>query len=465
MSVANLRTGIAGQLMIATNALHDPRTRVEPNTALEFESEAVADDLPLLRKQGIAGTLGPRSGRVRPIDTGHGNGTSVHTLLNNGFARLLRHCFAGYQFSWPGSTDASQTLTLAALPATGETMTIGAQTYTFRTTLTASTTADEILIASTIALQTSYIEAAINRTVASDGQGSGFAYGSLTPRNADVSAVSDPTTVTVTDRQARGSGGNTVATTETFADVGNVWGGATLTGGVDGTDTARLHTFTLDATRLLELMATLQIVRPTVIAARVAFDYISKVVSTNIAAADGDALMLTPTWDSLARDTTQAPGTPVYPATATFFDYTQIAVEIDTVFEPVQGINLDINTAQEARTQFGQSTLLDHLITDRPSITGELTHEFRSSALFNDWIAGVEAALVIQSTGGLIPGSASNYQTTITAADIIYTGSTPQVGGPGVVQQNIPFEVLDNGVDDWIKVEYLTDEGFVGDDG
>lgn len=471
MSVANLHAGLAAQIGIATNALHDKRTRVVPTDFLEFESESVADDLPLLRKQGMAGTLGPRVGRVRPIDTGHANGATVHTLLTKGYARLLKHILPGYTFSWPGATNGSATLTFNSAATNNDTVVIEGQTYTFKTSLTASTTANEIKVASSAILQASYFAAAVNRGVASDGNGSGVAYGSLTPQNSDVIAVDNGDgTVTVSDRQARGvavnsGGASEVATTETLTDASSVWSSATLTGGVDGTDTRRLHTYTLDPEAMREIMATLQIVRPSVDAASAVFEYIAKVVSAQFACSDGDALMVTPTWDSLARSTDQTAASASYPSAATFYDYTQIGVTLGGTTEPVQGVSLSIETAQAARSQFGQAALLDHLMTDRPSVTGELTHEFRNTDIFDDWIAGTTAALVITATGAQIPSSASNYQLLLDCGAIIFTGSTPQVGGPGVVQQNIPFEALDNGSDPWVRIRYYTDEGYAGDNG
>lgn len=468
--VANLNTGLAGQIMISTNALHAPTTPVTVDYAIEFETESVADSLPVLQKQGIAGTLFSRSGRVRPIDTGMAAGDTVHTLLNTGYARLLRHCFGGYVFSWPGSTNGLGTLTLAAVATNNDTMTIEGQVYTFKTALTASTTANEILVASSIALQASYIAAAINRGVASDGRGSGVAYGSLTPRNVDVTAVANPTTVVVTDRQGRGDtvnsgGANEVATTETFTNAGNVWGAATLASGANGTDTRRLHTFTVDAASLRELMATLQIVRPASSSGRVPFTYVGKPVSFNLACAMDDAMMLTPTWDTLSRTTATAAASPTYPASAQFFDYTEIAVTVGGTAEPVQGVNVTVETMQQSRGQFGAATRRLHLIMDRPTITGELTREFENSDIYNDWISGTEASVIMTATGNLIPSSASAYQAIITIPDILYEGSTPNIGGPGVVGNNIPFRGLDNGTDPPITLQYYTDEAYVGDDG
>lgn len=460
--VESLRTGVAGQVGIATNALHDNLTIVTPSDFIEFESESVQDSLPTIRKQGIAGTVFPRSGRVRPVDTGMASGENVYTFWTVGMARLLRHAFYGYEFSWPGSTDAEGTLTLSEVPTANDTITVGTQTYTFVASLSA---ANDILIAVDVALQCSYIAAAINRLTASDGLGSGDAYHADTPRNVDVSAEATATTVVATDRQGRGTGANAVATTASLTEVGDDWGAAALAGGADGTDTARLHTYTLDPARFFELLATLQTVRPPSNAARVPFTYVGKIISFVMESRDEDVLMFRPTWDTLSRTLETAIATPTYPGATTFFDYTQIAVAIDSTSEPVQGTRIEVNTGQASRSQHGAASRRPHLITTQPTITGELTREFENSDIYQAWIAGEETDLVITSTGSLIPGSISNYQAIITCPDIQYQGSTPNVAGPGIVTNNIPFEVLEDGTNPIITLAYHTDEGYAGDDG
>lgn len=470
MSVANLRTGAAGQFGFATNALHDSTTVVTPNTFLPFDNESIQRQVQTIRRSSISAGIGPREEDVMVIPYQRSTGSKLHAVLTKGYARLLRHWLYGYSFSWPGSTNASAELTLAAVPSNNDTMTIEGQTYTFKTALTASTTANEILIASTIALQCSYIEAAINRGVASDGTGSGTAYGSLTPQNSDVIATAGASTVTVTDRQARGAavnsgGASEVATTETFTNVGNVWDNATLTGGVNGTDTARLHTFTIDPSKFYELLATVQEVRVPTSAVREPWNYVGKIVSGSLRFAADNVLEFEPTWDMLSEERTTAIATPSYPTSASMFNYSQIIVELDDTAEPVQGASVAFSSGQEPRTQSGTTTLRPHLITGEATITGELTREFENADIYDAWVAGTSVKIEMIATGGTIPSSASTYQLAVTMPACRYLGSTPNTGGLGITQNNIPFEALRDGVNEWMTVTYRTDEGYVGDNG
>lgn len=121
---------------------------------------------------------------------------------------------------------ASGTLTLVANPTANDTVTIGAKTYTFKASVT--TTANEVKIGATASDSLDNLIAAIT-----GGTGSGTLYGSATVASTEVTAAAGAgDTMTVT-ALVRGTGGNTIATTETLTNAGNVFGAATLASGAD----------------------------------------------------------------------------------------------------------------------------------------------------------------------------------------------------------------------------------------
>jgi len=124
------------------------------------------------------------------------------------------------------------TLTLGgAAPANDETMTVGAQVYTWKTTLTGA--ADEIKIGATIDDSIDNFVYAINA-----GIGAGTLYGTGTTANASVTAAKTSGTVATLTAKIAGTVGDAIATTETMVDAANVFNAATLgttTAGVDGT--------------------------------------------------------------------------------------------------------------------------------------------------------------------------------------------------------------------------------------
>lgn len=110
----------------------------------------------------------------------------------------------------------------------GDTVTIGSQTYTFKTTLTdGSTHAGEVHIGASADASLTNLASAINGTGTR-----GTDYDSSTPVNTKVTsgAVSSHA-ITVTATVA-GQAGNNIATTETSAHLS--WGDATLDGGSGG---------------------------------------------------------------------------------------------------------------------------------------------------------------------------------------------------------------------------------------
>jgi flagellar hook protein FlgE len=155
-----------------------------------------------------------------------------------------------------GVNDQQATGTLLVpppVPTAGETITLGATTYTFATALTPQSAADVVLIDPTSVQNTlANLAAAINL-----GAGSGTAYSSATSTaNATVTATG--TTATQITLQARNAGlaGNSDVTSTNWA-TGNFNGATNLGGGVDAVPATA--TFTVPAVTLPALDGTVAI--------------------------------------------------------------------------------------------------------------------------------------------------------------------------------------------------------------
>lgn len=128
--------------------------------------------------------------------------------------------------SYTPGTAASGTLTSdATAPSDGETVTIDGVVYTFKTALTASTTAGQVLIGGSAAIALDNLKAAINNA----GGVPGTDYGSLTGAHPTVTATTNTNTTQVVAAIVTGTGANSIATTETSAHLS--WGAATLGSG------------------------------------------------------------------------------------------------------------------------------------------------------------------------------------------------------------------------------------------
>ena len=113
-----------------------------------------------------------------------------------------------------GSTNASN----------NDTVMVAGQTYTFKTSLTAATTANEVLIGTDAEASAANLVAAINK-----GTGGGTKYGSSTVKNAWASAAADGTTTTTVNLTAleAGAAGNNIALAASVATA------TAFSGGVD----------------------------------------------------------------------------------------------------------------------------------------------------------------------------------------------------------------------------------------
>ncbi len=119
-------------------------------------------------------------------------------------------------------SNASNVLSAIANATATKTVTVGTKTYTFVASLTGA--ANEVLIGANTSATLANLAAAVN-----GGPGAGVAYGTGTVANADATAISGASTVTFTAKVA-GTGGNSIVTTTTDANMGFSAGG-TMTGG------------------------------------------------------------------------------------------------------------------------------------------------------------------------------------------------------------------------------------------
>lgn len=125
------------------------------------------------------------------------------------------------------SVQASGTLTsTGTAPANNDTVTIGAYTYTFKTTLTGA--AFEVLIGASAAAALDNLKSAINATA-----GAGSTYGTGTYAHPDVTATTNTDTTQLVVARLGGTEGNSIASTEASSQLS--WGAANLASGANGT--------------------------------------------------------------------------------------------------------------------------------------------------------------------------------------------------------------------------------------
>lgn len=123
---------------------------------------------------------------------------------------------------------AKATLTTTGVVANGETVVLGGVTYTFKTTLSTTPTANEVLIGAAATNSLDNLKAAVNGGTVG-GVGAGSIYGRGTVANPDLVAGAKTASTLVFIAKLEGTGGNSLASTETITNAS--FGGATFAGG------------------------------------------------------------------------------------------------------------------------------------------------------------------------------------------------------------------------------------------
>ena len=142
-----------------------------------------------------------------------GPGTVSGVIVNSHSSGTLK-LNDGLDGTAASAVKATGVLTGTDVFTDGETVTVGARVYTFKTALSAPSASDEILIGANLAASLDNLKVAINA-----GAGAGTAYSTGTIANVDVTATTNTDTAQTLEAVAGGVYGNSVATTETGANA------------------------------------------------------------------------------------------------------------------------------------------------------------------------------------------------------------------------------------------------------
>lgn len=111
------------------------------------------------------------------------------------------------------------------------------------------------------------------------------------------------------------------------------------------------------------------------------------------------------------------------------------------------------NMLADERYFLGSALRKQPLEVGMRTVGGTMEPEFVDLAAYAAFVAGDEAELVLLFQGGIIE-DALHFETKVTA-NVRYDDGTPNVGGPQILANPIPYKVVDNGTLS-VKVEYQT---------
>ena len=214
--------------------------------------------------------------------------------------------------------------------------------------------------------------------------------------------------------------------------------------------------------------ATIQINKPATSAGDVAYTYPGSVLtSAEFSMETGGILM--GSWNWVSKDETTPATTPAGAAlaSATYAASDDVWSHVDTTLTyaggavaGITGVNLSWDQPMAAERFFldGSGTRAKPIPNNVASLTGTLSGEFYDSTFYAAFRSGAFASLVVTFAGPT--AIATTYFPTIkfTLAAIQIRGTSPQVGGPDLLGQSIPFVAKYDGTNTPMKVEYTSTE-------
>lgn len=154
------------------------------------------------------------------------------------------------------------------------------------------------------------------------------------------------------------------------------------------------------------------------------------------------------------EDTSTSLATVSYPASLTLLTFVNGTLSIGGSSASVMSASVaGQNGLATDRYFLGSVLRKQQLEMGMRTYTGTFEAEFESLTHYNRFVNGTEAEIILNFQGGVISGI-YNYEAKITA-NVRFDGETPNVSGPDIVGQTLPFKVVDNGTTS-IKLEYQT---------
>lgn len=167
----------------------------------------------------------------------------------------------------------------------------------------------------------------------------------------------------------------------------------------------------------------------------------------SMSAPDG-VLMLALTLDSVDETTDTALATASYASSNVLipFSHSSNAISIGGTTYDVKQVTLSGNNSLKTdRNKIGSATKLEQVEgAEFRDYTGTIDREsFAGTAVYDLFTEGTEVEIISTFYGGEIGSTGVDYMFRCTLPRCIITGTTPNVGGPDLLEHQVPFEVLD----------------------
>lgn len=173
-----------------------------------------------------------------------------------------------------------------------------------------------------------------------------------------------------------------------------------------------------------------------------------KVTEWELSSDTQSQLMLRLALDGMSETTATALAAASYPAGIVPFPYTQGVVNVAGSAFDVTEFSLSGNNGLATDRYFiragGQSKKQQLEGAGTREYTGSLSADFTDLTAYNRFVNGTRAAITMTYTGAII-NAALAFSVTVNLPSVEFDGETPNVGGPELLTQSLPYKVLDNG--------------------
>lgn len=137
-----------------------------------------------------------------------------------------------------------------------------------------------------------------------------------------------------------------------------------------------------------------------------------------------------------------AAAAPTYAALYPFVFHEGI-FKIDTSAAELLNFNCELNNnLKDDKYQSGSQTVVSHPRNGLREVTGTFHMEVDDLTEYTKFTNGTPAALQLKFTSKQIAEAAIHYDLEINFPVVKYTGTTPQVAGPELIEHDIPFKAL-----------------------